>query len=188
MSQSYKRNRISTVNRRFQYKYTAIMVGIAAVVSAVLGIMLLASYREIDSLLNLVFQTPAFKDKVDVRQVLRVFNFSMVFLVVEVLAIGVLGLVITNRLCGPVFVIERQLTTLLEGKYPRARQLRDGDEFVSTFEVLTAVIELLKKRDEAEAEELTRTITAARHAGMAEAEVAALQRLVDERRARVQGD
>jgi hypothetical protein len=188
MSQPNKRSRITFVNRDFQYKYTAIMIGIAAAVSAVLGVMLLDSYREIHSLLNLVFETPAFKDKVDVPVVLRVFNFSIVFLVVEVLAIGVLGLVITNRVCGPVFIIERHLTTLLEGKYPGARQLRAGDEFVATFEVLTAVIELLKKRDETEAEVLTRTISAARQAGVAEAEVAALQRLVDERRARVRSD
>ncbi len=50
------------------------------------------------------------------------------------------------------------------------------------------VIESLKNRDMDEAEELTRVIAAARHAGMADSDIAALQQLVDERRARLRSD
>ena len=188
MAQPYKRSLIPVVNRRFQYKYTAIIIGIAGVVSAVLGALLLNSYWEMSRIIDLAMESPEISNKVDIDQALRVFHISIAFLVIEVLALGVMGLLITHRLCGPEFVTHRQLATLLGGKYPRARPLRAGDEFVSSFETLTMVIESLKNRDMDEAEELTRVIAAARHAGMADSDIAALQQLVDERRARLRGD
>ena len=183
-----ERSRIPVVNKRFQYKYTAIMVGVTMLVSAVLVALLLESYSEINKMLYLVFQTPGMNSQVDADQVLRVFKFSGIFFVLQIVAIGVTGLLITHRICGPVFVIERQLTNLLDGKYPPKRQLRAGDEFISTFETLNAVTESLKNRDVSEAEELTHTIAAAQRAGMADSDVAVLQRLVEERRARVRGE
>ena len=120
MAHSYNRSLIPVVDKRFQYKYTAIIVAIAAVVSAVLGYFLLNSYSEMNRIIDLALESPEISDKVSADQALRVFYISIVFFVFEVFAISVVGLLITHRLCGPVFIIRRQLMTLLEGKYPRA--------------------------------------------------------------------
>ena len=190
MAQSNKRRSIPVVNKAFQYKYTAIIVSIVAVVSAVLGYLLLQSYVEMNRILDLALESPEIRDKVNADDALRVFYVSLVFLVFEVLAVGVMGLIITHRVCGPVFVIQRQLTTMLDGKYPPMRAIRQGDEFRETYNVFAAVVESLKKRDADEVEKLNRAIAAARQKGVPESDVALLEQLVAERRfrARSNGD
>jgi hypothetical protein len=60
---------------------------------------------------------------------------------------------------------------MLDGKYPRTRPLRRGDEFVETFEVFMKVVESLKRCDADEVEKLNRTIAAARQKGVPEVEL-----------------
>jgi hypothetical protein len=184
MSQANRRRSIPIVNRAFQYKYAAIMVAIAAVVSLVLGYLLLQSYWEMNRIMDLALSDPDIKDKVDPSQALRVFQVSAGFLVLEVLVVGVMGLIMTHRMCGPVFVIHRYLATMLDGKYPRPRPLRAGDEFGETYKLLTVFIESLRKRDEEEAGKLNEVIAAAKHNGMPAADVKLLEQLVAEKRAR----
>ena len=188
MAQSNKRRSIPVVDKAFQYKYTAIIICIVAVVSAVLGYLLLQSYWEMNRIMDLALESPEISDKVNEDDALRVFYISLVFLVLEVLALGVMGLIITHRVCGPVFVIQRHLTTMLDGKYPRTRPLRQGDEFRETFKVFTAVVESLKKRDADEVEKLNQAIAAARQKGVPESDLAPLEQLVAERRVRARSD
>ena len=188
MAQLNKRRSIPIVNKAFQYKYTAIILSIVGVVSLVLGYLLLQSYWEMNRIMDLAVETPEIRDRVSGDDALRVFYVSFAFLVFEVLAVGVMGLIITHRVCGPVFVIQRQLSTMLDGKYPRIRPLRQGDEFGETFKVFTAVVELLKKRDADEVGKLNQAIVAARQKCVAEQYVALLEGLVAERRARIDGD
>ena len=188
MAQSNKRRSIPVVDKAFQYKYTAIVVAVVAVVSAVLGYLLLQSYWEMNRIMDLALDTPDISDKVNGDDALRVFYISFAFLVFEVLAVGVMGLIITHRVCGPVFVIQRHLMTMLEGKYPRTRPIRQGDEFREAFKVFTAVVESLKKRDADEVQKLNQVIAAARQKGVPESDVVLLEQLVAERRARARGD
>jgi len=188
MAQSNKRRSIPVVNKAFQYKYTAIIVSIVAVVSAVLGYLLLQSYVEMNRIMDLALASPEISDKVHADDAQRVFYISLAFLVFEVLAVGVMGLIITHRVCGPVFVIQRHLTTMLDGKYPRTRPIRQGDEFRETYNVFAAVVESLKKRDADEVEKLNQAIAAARQKGVPESDVALLEQLVAERRGRARSD
>ena len=188
MAQPNKRRSIPVVDKAFQYKYTAIIVAIVVVVSAVLGYLLLHSYWEMNRIMDLALESSAISDKVNGDDALRVFYISLAFLVFEVLALGVMGLIITHRVCGPVFVIQRDLTTMLDGKYPLTRPIRQGDEFRETFKVFTAVVESLKKRDADEVEILNHAIAAARQKGVPESDVALLEQLVAERRVRVRSN
>ena len=188
MAQPNKRRSIPVVDKAFQYKYTAIIISIAVVISTVLGYLLLQGYWEMNRIMNLAMESPELSDKLSGEDALRVFYISLVFLVFEVLALGVMGLIITHRVCGPVFVIQRHLTTMLDGKYPRSRPLRRGDEFRETFKVFIAVVELLKKRDADEVETLNQAIAAARQKGVPESDLAPLEQLVAERRLRARSD
>ena len=188
MAQPNKRRSIPVVDKAFQYKYTAIIVAIVVVVSAVLGYLLLHSYWEMNRIMDLALESSAISGKVNGDDALRVFYISLAFLVFEVLALGVMGLIITHRVCGPVFVIQRDLTTMLDGKYPLTRPIRQGDEFRETFKVFTAVVESLKKRDADEVEILNHAIAAARQKGVPESDVALLEQLVAERRVRVRSN
>lgn len=188
MAQPNKRRSIPVVDKAFQYKYTAIIVSIVVVVSAAFGYLLLHSYWEMNRIMDLALESSAISDKVNGDDALRVFYISLAFLVFEVLAFGVMGLIITHRVCGPMFVFRRDLTTMLDGKYPLARPIRQGDEFRETFKVFMAVVESLKKRDADEVEILNHAIAAARQKGVPESDVALLEQLVAERRVRVRGD
>src|SRR5215217_621508 len=187
MARANKRRSIPVVDRRFQYKYTAIIVSIVAVVSAVLGYLLLQSYWEMNRIMDLAMGLPE-KPKVSADAALNVFYFSLAFLVFEVLAIGVTGLIMTHRVCGPVFVIHRHLMAMLDGRYPLTRPLRAKDEFKETFTAFTAVIESLKKRDADEVEKLKRAIASARQKGVPGADIALLEEMVAERQARVRAE
>jgi hypothetical protein len=188
MAQSNKRRSIPVVDKAFQYKYTAIIISIAVVVSTVLGYLLLRGYLEMNRIMDLAMQSPEMGDKLTGEDALSVFYISLAFLVFEVLALGVMGLIITHRVCGPVFVIQRHLTVMLDGKYPRPRPLRRGDEFRETFKVFTAVVELLKKRDADEVETLNQAIAAARQKGVPESDIGPLEQLVAERRLRARSE
>jgi nitrogen fixation/metabolism regulation signal transduction histidine kinase len=184
MAQSNKRRSIPIVDKEFQYKYTAIIVAIVVVISAVLGYLLLHGYWEMNRIMDLAMESSEFSDKVNRDDALRVYYLSLLFIIFEVFAIGVLGLIITHRVCGPVIVIQRHLMSMLDGKYPPARPLRHGDEFQAAFNAFTAVLESLKKRDAEEVEKLNQVIAAARQKGVPAADVALLERLVAERRGR----
>src|SRR5690349_2096296 len=114
----YKRRLIPIVDRRFQFKYTAIIVAIAAVVSTVLGYFLLKSYLEMNEVIDLASLSPEVNDKLNSDDARFVFQLTLGFLVLEVLGLGVMGLLITHRVCGPIFVLTRHLGTMLDGKYP----------------------------------------------------------------------
>lgn len=184
MAAQYKRRLIPIVDRRFQFKYTAIILAIAAVVSTVLGYFLLQSYMEMNEVIDLASLSPEVNDKLNSDDARKVFLITLIFLVVEVLGLGVMGLLITHRVCGPIFVLDRHLRTMLEGKYPNPRPLRAGDEFGDTFEAFRALIDGLKKRDADEIEKLKAALAAAKARGVPEGETTVLQQLIDERAAR----
>ncbi len=181
----YKRRLIPIVDRRFQFKYTAIIVAIAAVVSTVLGYFLLKSYWEMNEVIDLASLSPEVNDKLNTDDAKKVFEITVGFLVVEVVGLGVMGLLITHRVVGPIFVLHRHLSTLVTGKYPITRPLRAGDEFRETFEVFTSLIDAMKKRDAHDLERLRSVLAEAKNKGLGEAEMKLLEELVDERQARV---
>jgi signal transduction histidine kinase len=178
-----KRRLIPIIDRRFQFKYTAIIFSVAAVVSAALGFLLLDAYTELNKMLDL---SDPIKDQLNADDARRVFTLVIGFLAAEVLLIGVAGLLITHRVCGPIVVLHRHLGTLLDGRYPILRGLRSGDEFVSTFETFSELVNALRERDEREAEELKALLTVAAAQGLDPDHVSTLQRLLDEREQRMQ--
>jgi hypothetical protein len=179
----YKRRLIPIIDWRFQFKYTGIIVAIAAVVSTVLGYFLLDSYLTMNELIDLASLSPEVNDKLNDDDARKVFSITLVFLVLEVIGLGVMGLLITHRVCGPVFVLTRHLATILEGKYPSPRPLRQGDEFRETFETFIAVIDQFKKKDVEDLAKLRATMDAAVAAGLSDG-LAPLQSMIDERAAR----
>jgi hypothetical protein len=179
---AYKRRLIPIVDRRFQFKYTGLIFGVAAVVSMVLGYFLLSAYKELNDMVEV---SAAIGEQLDDDSARNVFLLVVGFLTAEVFAIGIAGLLVTHRVCGPVFVLHRHVATLLEGQYPNLRPLRQGDEFVSTFEAFKQTVQMFRDRDEREADELKAVLAAAKDKGVDDDHLATLQRLVDERAARI---
>lgn len=181
-----KRSSIPIVDKAFQFKYTAMIVLIVVLISAGLGYLLLQSYLEMNRIMDVALASFAgLGEKASEGTALHVFYISVSFLVLEVLALGTMGLIITHRVCGPVFVLHGHLLTMRDGQYPATRRLRPKDEFRATFELFTTVVESLRKRDADEMEKLDRIIVSARQKGVPEPELAALEHMAAERRTRL---
>ena len=186
MVQANKRRSIPVVDKAFQFKYTAMIVLIVVLISAGMGYLLLQSYLEMNRIMDVALANYAgISEKVNEASALDVFYISVAFLILEVLALGTMGLIITHRVCGPIFVMHGHLMAMLDGRYPTMRRLRPKDEFRATFELFTAVVESLRKRDADELAKLDKSIAAARAKGMQEADLAPLEQLATERRARL---
>jgi HAMP domain-containing protein len=176
----YKRRAIPIIDRQFQFKYTGMILAVAATVSVVLSTLLWRSYRETTDMLEIAMTSPEMSAIIGENDSKLVFGLTIVFLVLEVVVLGVLGLIITHRVAGPVFVVKRHLTTLTEGRFPAMRPLRDGDEFADMFGALQQLTDRLKQRDNDELAQL-RTILAA----VPEGQRVVVQGMIDERTARV---
>ena len=187
MAQAYKRRLIPIVDRQFQFKYTGIIVGIAAAISLVLGYFLWKSYVEMNEVIDLASLSPEVNDKLNSDDARFVFTITLGFLVAEVAVLGVMGLLITHRVCGPIFVLQRHMDTISGGTYPTTRPLRSGDEFRGAFESFTKMIDSLRKRDADDLDRLMAVLAAAKTAGVPAAEQQALEKLIAEREERVAG-
>ena len=186
MVQANKRRSIPVVDKAFQFKYTAMIVFIVVLVSLGLGYLLLLSYLEMNRIMDVAIASFAgLGEKAHRGTALDVFYISVAFLSLEVLGLGTMGLIITHRVCGPIFVLHGHLETMLEGQYPETRRLRPKDEFRATFELFTEVVESLRKRDADELEKLDHAIAAAKQKGVQQSDLAPLEQLAAELRARV---
>lgn len=185
VAQAYKRRLIPIVDRRFQFKYTGAVLLVAAFVAVVLGYFLRESYIEMNEVVDLASLSPEVNDKLNTEDTAKVFKLTMAVLVSSVVVFGVMGLLITHRVVGPIFVLQRHLQTLGGGTYPVTRPLRQGDEFGEAFLAFKSVVDRLRKQDEDEIEKLKPIIEAARGQGLSAAHLSTLQALVDERAARL---
>ncbi|MBI1947455.1 MAG: hypothetical protein HYS27_17305 [Deltaproteobacteria bacterium] len=187
MAQAYKRRLIPIVDRQFQFKYTGIIVGIAAAISLVLGYFLWKSYMEMNEVIDLASLSPEVNDKLNSDDARFVFTITLAFLAVEVAVLGVMGLLITHRVCGPIFVLQRHMESISSGNYPTMRPLRAGDEFRDAFDSFGKMIDTLRKRDDDEVGRLKAVLDAAKKAGVPAAEQSTLEKLIAEREGRVAG-
>lgn len=164
---------------RFQLKYTAMILGVATVISVALGTVLLQKIRESSRMLELeaavdeVFQAQLAAQ--DASLVALLVGGFVAFLVV----LGIASVLITHRMAGPIFVMRRYIATLGAGKIPKVRNLRRGDEFLELYETMRSAIDAIEAREQDEIAALQRAIEAispgeSPSAGIARSELTAL--------------
>ncbi|MFO0725772.1 MAG: hypothetical protein U1E65_18455 [Myxococcota bacterium] len=160
-----RRLRHLLLNRQFQLKYTAMILGVASAISMVLGWFLFQKLRENSRMLQL---DPGFDEAFqaqlaasDTNIVLVLIGAFALFLVV----LAVLSVVITHRMAGPIYVMRRYIGEIGAGALPRVRNLRKGDEFRDLFETLVETVGALEARAKEEIavlEKLSGALAAAR--------------------------
>lgn len=182
--QQYKRRLIPIVDRAFQFKYTGVILLVAAMTSTVLGFFLLKAYMEMNEVIGIANISPEIGEKLNADDTKRVFSIIVASLVGEVVILGVLGLLITHRVCGPIFVITKHFGTMLDGKYPTLRPLRAGDEFAPMFELFKQLVDKQRDRDKSEMARLQGILSAAKEKGLDADHLKQLEALVEERKSR----
>ncbi|MCB9655106.1 MAG: hypothetical protein H6729_13365 [Deltaproteobacteria bacterium] len=146
------------LNKRFQLKYTVMIVGVSLLISSILGVFLVEKLRENSRMLSLEGDgNQAFQDQLlgaDGQIAWALFLGFAIFNVVLFL----LGLFITHRLAGPIFVFQRYIQEIGRGHFPQTRGLRRGDEFTDLLDAIERAVSRLRKRTEREVKLLERIL------------------------------
>jgi hypothetical protein len=138
------------LDRGFQLKYAAVMALAGLAVAAIFGLWVHQAHAQATALLATDAETRVLLERSD-RILLAVLAGIAVLLAG---ALALLGVVITHRVAGPVFVMGHYLRVIAEGRYPRMRTLRRSDELRSFFGTFLDAVEALKKRERRHAEVL----------------------------------
>jgi len=163
------RRRTFLIDRKFQLKYTLIIVLVGVVVSAFLGYFvydLSLTTTEMATMDQQVGSTDSSDQDAEflaqaekeIRENFdnKVLYGLILFVVVMALALFIWGIFITHRVAGPVFIISRYLAQIRDGDAPQTRPLRKGDELKSFFDVFSGMLDSLKQRNLEEAELMSR--------------------------------
>lgn len=183
-----QRRRAYLLDRGFQLKYALLLAAAGAGLAVVFGLWLWQAHVQAMQLVPLDAELRAVVARGD-RELLYVFAGIAVLMAV---ALGLLGVVVTHRVAGPVYVMSHYMTVLAAGRYPRMRTLRRGDELKRFFQVFIRSVDTLKAREARHADALEDAVRRMRAAVAAAPELApaieALSAAARERRAALQAD
>lgn len=146
MSSGHRKRRFfAVVDRAFQWKYASLVAAMGMALVSAMGLLLYSSHVENTSLL-LLERNPELLLQVQAadRLFLGLLSFGIVVVGLVLLAVGLL---VTHRMSGPLFIARRYLLRLGKGNYPEIRELRKGDEFQDFFETLNRTVAQLQARD-----------------------------------------
>ncbi len=73
-------------------------------------------------------------------------------------ALALLGVLVTHRVAGPIYVMSHYISVLARGRYPIMRPLRRSDELKDFFERFQRAVETLRSREAEEAEALEHAV------------------------------
>ena len=131
------------VDRGFQLKYALLLAAAGLVVAVVFGLWLHQAHVQATVLLAPDAETRALVERSD-RVLLAAFAAIALLLAA---ALGLLGVIVTHRVAGPVFVMGHYLRVLAEGRFPRMRTLRRSDELKEFFRTFIEAVEAMKARE-----------------------------------------
>jgi hypothetical protein len=176
------------LDRGFQLKYALVMAAAGLVVAAVFGLWLYQAHAQATALLGPDPETRALVERSD-RLLLGAFVAIALLLAA---ALGLLGVVITHRVAGPVFVLGHYLRVLAEGRFPRMRTLRKSDELKNFFRIFIDAVDAMKVREARHTAVLEDAVRRMRAAAQGAPElgpaIEALSRAAQERRAALAQD
>lgn len=138
------------IDRTFQLKYALSIGGLGAAIALFFGALMYQAHVESSRLLDI--QEP-------VRAAIKTQDATLLWLVAAIAivmsaALTLIGILVTHRVAGPVFVLSRYLHLLGAGHYPKLRPLRRNDELKNLHEELREAIDAMKARDKKMGEEL----------------------------------
>jgi len=93
---------------------------------------------------------------------------ALAFAVLTAGGVGLWCIILTHRVCGPLYVMEKFLSGLAKGRLPKLRPLRRKDEFKDFYEVFSRALGSLEARKRTELATLTRALEIAQPAADAD--------------------
>lgn len=152
--QKYRR-KTYVVDRQFQFKYTAIIVLIGAAIALVCGYFIYEAWRENTELLEI---SNAITSEINARESSKVFWAVGIFVALEVVGLFLWGILVTHRIAGPLFLIDRYLNAVREGQLPDIRPLRRRDELQTFFDSFSATVDAIRERETEDSEAIAEAL------------------------------
>ena len=150
------RRRNYVINPAFQWKYTIWVVLGVFLTSSLLSVVLFGVlHQQARARLVNPASSPPWENA------LTIVLSAAAFATVMAAALGFWGFIITHRISGPIFVMQRYLADLAAGRFPTARPLRKKDEFKEFFGELWRAIDALKTAKQADLAALTEVLNMA---------------------------
>ena len=149
--------RTYVVDRRFQLKYTGLIVLIGAAIAFVAAYFIFQSWKENTELLAL--SQPLLADTIQSREASKIYWAVGIFVILEVVGLFAWGILITHRIAGPLFIIDRYLEAIRSGFYPDMRPLRSHDELQQFFNSFSSTVDGLRQREKDELEVIDAALT-----------------------------
>ncbi|MHC4236326.1 MAG: hypothetical protein ACYSUQ_14510 [Planctomycetota bacterium] len=157
-SVSSRRRRKYLIKPAFQWKYAITAAVLVCLLASIMSTVLYGVLHQQARLRSLNPETYT-------AAVAPVILLSGVaFAALTALAVGAWCIVVTHRICGPLFVLERYLGQLAKGRFPTLRPLRKKDEFKELHITVAKTIDALKARKRAQLGALTKAVRLAESA------------------------
>ncbi len=159
------RRQMRLVNPAFQWKYTASVVLGAFFVYTLMSLMLFwvlhqqARARTLNPIATNAWENTSV-----------IVIAAAAFAVVLAIALGAWSFIMTHRICGPLFVMERYLGELAAGRFPKRRPLRKKDEFKEFYNEFWRAMDAVKARERSHLEAMNRLLNTAQSAAQADDE------------------
>jgi len=142
--------RTYVVDRRFQLKYTLLLVGVGVLIAGLFGAAMYLSHLEA---LRAVARGEAAAEASR-----RLLWLMLAIALGMAAALSLVGVIVTHRVAGPVHVMSHYLNVLAGGRYPIMRRLRKGDELQRFFESFQGAVESMRAREAGEADTLRNAV------------------------------
>lgn len=195
------------LDTRFQFKYTSMILAVALVISSVLGVFLwrtsnavVAESKKVSEVVRMSIKDDPFysespelmkaytssadeTDKKIMEQQQRMLYGLVGGLGLMCLLLGVMGIIVTHKVAGPIYKMKLLLRQVGDGKLNFHGKLRKGDELQDVFETFQDMTNKLKARQHGEVEQLAVALELARKSGASDDALARIESVLSEMRA-----
>lgn len=147
------------MDHHFQWRCAGMLGVFGALVVGMMGFFLYRAHGEYGALPGVSAQPALLAKLVEADRLFLIAWGAMT--VGAGAALAFLGLLLSHRVCGPLFVVTRYLGELSEGRYPDTRALRDNDFLDDFYVAFESTVSTMRERDLARLRTLEGTLTEA---------------------------
>lgn len=177
-----RRLRNYLLDRRFQLKYTSMVVAVTLLVASILGAL---AYHESKGQTAALQIQLTMQPDLDPRVAAELESFGrerdrqiLIAIIIGIaaltLALGVTGIIITHKMVGPAYKMCMLFATLANGQLRVAGGLRKGDELQEVFVAFHEMVRRLRERREHELSHLDLALARVKASGGSDEAVRAL--------------
>ncbi|MGB5810596.1 MAG: HAMP domain-containing protein [Polyangiales bacterium] len=175
------------LDRRFQLKYTSMVVAVTVAVAGILGYFAYQFSEEQTEVLtaqlaaepDLDPQTAADLEGFARQADRQVRNWIIVGVLVLALALGVTGILVTHRVVGPAYRMRRIFESIGDGRLEITTGIRKGDELQELYQSFADMVESLRDQRSEEIAQLEETLAKMEAAGIQSAYTLQLREVLE---------